>query len=204
MVGLSGAALIASVASGGVGAAAPNSFADRSVTKVTDDGWRVTAVKAQEKVRSVPPLNQSSLTREGFMSLKGQAVIAGGGRVAVDAGTVTAGYQIGCNTDVTSGLTMGVMSGPTAQMSISYPPAAIIGAQIMPNVSTTLKPGTIADISFGTKKLAGPTAGITLDGVHVKVDGCLGPVSVRAYVTVAISTKANDNTVNVYGKPHYL
>ncbi|NMO04316.1 MspA family porin [Gordonia sp. TBRC 11910] len=192
------------VAGAGIGVAAPNSFADRSVSKVTDDGWRVTAVKAREEVRSVPPLNQSSWTREGFMSLKGEAVISGSGRVAVDAGTVTAGYQIGCNTDVTSGLTVGVMGGPTAQMSISYPPALIVGAQIMPNISTTLKPGTIADIPFGTKKLAGPTAGLTLDGVHVKVDGCLGPVSVRAYVTVAISTKTNDNTVNVYGKPHYL
>lgn len=150
-----GAVAGVSVWSGGVGVAAPNPFADRSASKVTDDGWRVTAVKAHEKVRSVPPLNQSSWTREGFMSLKGQAVISGRGRVAVDAGTVTAGYQIGCNTDVTSGLTMGVMGGPTAQMSISYPPAAIIGAQIMPNVSTTQKPGTIADISFGTEKLAG-------------------------------------------------
>lgn len=152
----------------------------------------------------MPPLNQSSWTREGFLSLKGKAVVSGRGRVPVDAGTVTAGFQIGCNTDVTSGLTMGVMGGPTAQMSISYPPAAIIGAQILPNISTTLKPGTISNITFGTKKLAGPSAGLTLDGVHVKVDGCLGPVSVRAYVTVAVSTRANDNTVNVYGKPHYL
>lgn len=40
--------------------------------------------------------------------------------------------------------------------------------------------------------------------MHVKVDGCLGPVAVRAYVTVAISTPVNDTTVNVYGKPHYL
>lgn len=201
MIGLTGAALVTGA---GVGLAAPNSFADRSVSKTTDDGWRVTAVKAQEKVRSVAPLNQSSWTREGFLSLKGRALISGSGRAPVDAGTLTIGFQIGCNTDVTSGITVGVMGGPTAQMSISYPPAAIIGAQVMPNVSATLKPGTITDIPFGTKKLAGPSAGLTLDGVHVKVDGCLGPVSLRAYVTVAISTKANDNTVNVYGAPHYL
>nr|WP_269432802.1 MspA family porin [Gordonia sp. HS-NH1] len=51
------------------------------------------------------------------------------------------------------------------------------------------------------QRLAGPSAGLTVDGVHVKVDGCLGPVAVRSYVTVAISTPLNDNTVNVYGKP---
>ncbi|GAC67316.1 MspA family porin [Gordonia soli] len=184
--------------------AAPDSFGDRSVSKVTEDGWRVTAVKAEERVRSVAPLNQSTWTREGFLSLRGEGRISGAGRVAVSAGTVRAGFQIGCNTDVTSGLTLGVTAGPTAQMSISWPPALIVGAQASGNVSTTLKPGTIADIAFGVKRLAGPRAGLTVDGVHVKVDGCLGPVAVRSYVTVAISTPINDNTVNVYGTPHYL
>ncbi|MFT3660935.1 MAG: MspA family porin [Gordonia sp. (in: high G+C Gram-positive bacteria)] len=89
-------------------------------------------------------------------------------------------------------------------MSISYPPAMVIGGQLMPSISTTLRPGTIADVPFGSKQMAGALAGIELDGVHVKVDGCLGPVAVRAYTRVVISTAANDTTVHVYGKPHYL
>jgi hypothetical protein len=189
---------------GGVAVAAPASFADRQVSKVTADGWRVSAIKAGEQVRSVAPLNQSPWTREGFLSLRGEARISGAGRVPITAGTVSAGFQIGCNTDVTSGLTVGMTAGPTAQMSISWPPALIVGAQANGTISTTLKPGTIADIPFGTKQLAGPTAGLTVQGVHVKVDGCLGPVAVRSYVTVAISTPVNDDTVNVYGAPHYL
>ncbi|MCD2147529.1 MspA family porin [Gordonia paraffinivorans] len=164
----------------------------------------MTAIKADEKVRSVAPLNQSPWTGEGFLSLRGEGRITGAGRVAVSAGTVRSGFQIGCNTDVTSGLTLGITAGPTAQVSISWPPALIVGAQASGNISTTLKPGTIADIPFGTKKLAGPSAGLSADGVHVKVDGCLGPVAVRAYTTVAIATPTNDNTVNADGKPHYL
>ncbi|PWD41507.1 histidine kinase [Gordonia paraffinivorans] len=205
VAGCAAAAVAFGVTSGAaIADAGPSSFADRSVSKHTADGWRITAVKAQEKVRSVRPLNQSPWTREGFLSLRGEGRIGGAGRVAVSAGTVSAGFQIGCNTDVTSGVTLGMTAGPTAQMSISWPPALIVGAQANGNISTTLKPGTIANIPFGTKKLAGPTAGLTVDGVHVKVDGCLGPVAVRSYVTVAISTPANDNTVNVYGQPHYL
>ncbi|UVF80047.1 MspA family porin [Gordonia mangrovi] len=188
----------------GIASGAPNAFADQRVSKLTADGWRVTAVKSQEKVHSVAPLNQSPWTREGFLSLRGAGHIAGSGGEPVTAGTVTAGFQVGCNIDVTSGLALGVTAGPTAQMAISWPPALIVGAQAMPNVATTLKPGTIADVPFGTKTLTGATGGLTVDGVHVKVDGCLGPVAVRAYVTVAISTPANDTTVNVYGKPHYL
>ena len=198
------AAAVAVGVAAGSGAAAAATFPDRQVSKTTADGWRVTAIKADEKVRSVAPLNQSPWTREGFLSLRGEGRITGAGRTAVSAGTITAGFQIGCNTDVTSGLTLGITAGPTAQMSISWPPALIVGAQASGNVSTTLKPGTIADIPFGTKKLAGPSAGLTVDGVHVKVDGCLGPVAVRAYTTLAISTPTNDNTINIYGQPHYL
>lgn len=184
--------------------AAPSSFADRSVTRTTEDGWQVSAVKAKERVRSVPPLNQSPWTREGFVTLRGEGRIGGAGRVPVDAGQMSFGLQIGCNTDVTSGVTIGVMGGPTAQMSISYPPALIVGAQVLPNISTTLKPGVIADVPFGSKRLAGPKAGITIDGVHIKVDGCLGPVALRAYTRVAISTRLNDDTIHAYGQPHYL
>ncbi|WP_338837798.1 MspA family porin [Gordonia polyisoprenivorans] len=188
----------------GGGSSHAATFADRQVSKVADDGWRVTAIKSQEQVRSVPPLNQSSWTREGFLSLKGEGVIAGTGAVPVQSGTVAAGFQIGCNTDVTSGATIGISGGPSAQMNISYPPAVVIGATVTPNIATTLRPGTIADIPFGSKRMQTGKAGITADGVHVKVDGCLGPVAVRAYVTIAISTALNDNTVNVYGQPHYL
>ncbi len=194
-VAAAAAVMFGLAAGANTGAAAPNAFADRQVSKITADGWTVTAIKAGEKVRSVAPLNQSPWTREGFLSLRGEGRITGAGRVAVSAGTVNAGFQIGCNTDITSGVTLGITAGPTAQMSISWPPALIVGAQANGNISTTLKPGTIADIPFGTKKLAGPSAGLAVDGVHVKVDGCLGPVAVRSYVTVAISTPTNDNTI---------
>ena len=198
------AAAVAVGAVAGPGTAAAATFPDHHMSKTTADGWRVTAIKADEKVRSVAPLNQSPWTREGFLSLRGEGRITGAGRTPVSAGTITTGFQIGCNTDVTSGITLGITAGPTAQMSISWPPALIVGAQANGNISTTLKPGTIANIPFGTKKLAGPSAGLTVDGVHVKVDGCLGPVAVRAYTTLAISTPTNDNTINVYGQPHYL
>lgn len=179
-------------------------FADQSVSKTTDDGWVVTATKAREKIRSVRPLNQSPWTREGFVSLRNAGTISGTGRVPVSAGTVTGGFQIGCNTDVTSGATIGIAGGPNATLNISYPPALGVGAAVQPSISSVLRPGTIADIPLGTKKLATSSAAITVNDVHIKIDGCLGPVVLRAYTTVAISTSLNDDTVNVYGQPHFL
>lgn len=207
---LPGLVCAAVVMGAGVAQAAPsahpraNPFADRSVSRVTDDGWRVTATKSREVVRSVPPLNQSPWTREGFLSLKSTGSVTGNGRSPVTAATVTGGFQIGCNTDVTSGATIGIAGGPNATLNISYPPALGIGANLQPSISSVLKPGTITDIPFGTKRLAAAQGSINATGVHVKIDGCLGPVTVRSYVTVAISTPLNDDTVNVYGLPHRL
>ncbi len=204
------AALLCALAVGaGVAHAAPphtaaNPFADRSVTRTTDDGWSVTATKSQEKVRSVPPLNASPWTREGFLTLKAAGSITGSGSSPVTSGTVTGGFQVGCNTDVTSGATVGISGGPNATLNISYPPALGIGASVQPSISSTLKPGTITDIPIGLKRLAGARGAITADGIHIRVDGCLGPVTLRSYVTVAISTPANDTTINVYGQPHHL
>ncbi|MGZ8178047.1 MspA family porin [Williamsia sp. SKLECPSW1] len=197
-------ALSAASAAAGPNMKPGNSFADRSVTRTTDDGWVVTATKARESVRSVPPLNQSPWTREGFVSLRAAGSIAGAGRSPVTSGTVTGGFQVGCNTDVTSGATIGIAGGPNATLNVSYPPALGIGASVQPSISSVLRPGTIADVSFGTKKLAAASGAINATDVHIKVDGCLGPVVLRSYVTVAISTPNNDDTVNVYGLPHYL
>lgn len=194
------------IGAAGLSGAAPakSSFVDRSVTKTTDDGWKVVASKSRERIRSVPPLNQSPWTREGFLSLKATGIIAGAGSSPVLAGTVTGGFQVGCNTDVTSGATVGISGGPNATLNISYPPALGVGASLQPSISSTLKPGTITDVPFGSKRLTATRGSINVDNVHIRVDGCLGPVTLRAYVTVAISTPLNDDTVNVYGQPHYL
>lgn len=198
------AAMLAGGLVSGPAGAAPSSFADQTVSKVTDDGYRLTVTKAQEKLESVPPLNQSPWTREGFLSLKGIVDIGGTSNVPVTAGTVSTGVQVGCNTDVTSGITLGMSISPSVGLTVSWPPAGNIGLSASPQVSTTLKPGTIANIPLGTKQLAAGRGGITTDGIHLKTDGCLGPVSIRTYVSASISTPLNDNTAVVCGKPHYL
>ncbi|MFC9436550.1 MspA family porin [Nocardia sp. NPDC057030] len=68
----------------------------------------------------------------------------------------------------------------------------------------TVKPGGITTIEFGTKPLAGPRASITVDQVQVKVNACMGPVSLRSFATARITTPEADNTVTVYGDPIYL
>ncbi|WP_411157366.1 MspA family porin [Nocardia terpenica] len=192
----------------GAGPAAAEASADKSRTTDTDDGWRLSVTKSMENVDRYPNLAATMFTREGFVSLKAVAEVTGSGHQPVSAGTVSFGYQIGCQIDVSSGLTLGlgVSFGPNASLNISYPPSVSVGANasMSPNLSTTLKPGTIATVQFGTKPLAGPRASITVEQVQVKVDACMGPVSLRSYATAQISTPTADNSVTVYGDPAWL
>ncbi|MFD6161468.1 MspA family porin [Nocardia sp. NPDC060256] len=185
----------------GSGTAAAEPLADKSRETTTDDGWQIRITKTDENLDRYPNLAATPFTREGFVSLKAITDIDGTGTAPVNAGTISLGYQIGCQVDVTNGLTIGLAIGPN--ISIGITTLGVGGsASIAPTVN--LKPGTITTIPFATKPLAGPHGSITSDQVHVKIDGCMGPVSLRSYAQVNISTPTADNSLAVYGDPIYL
>lgn len=190
------------------GVAAADAVADKSRVVTTDDGWTLTVTKTSETLDRYPNLAATMFTREGFVSLKAIAEVSGSGSQPVTTGQVSFGYQIGCQIDVSSGLTtsLGFSVGPNASLNISYPPSVSLGvnASVSPNISTTLKPGSIATVEFGRKQLATGRASITMDQVEIKVDACMGPVSLRSFATATISTPTADNTTTAYGDPIWL
>ncbi|WP_280432614.1 MspA family porin [Nocardia brasiliensis] len=192
----------------GSGTAVADTVVDRTRTVDTDDGWTLTVTKTAETLDRYPNLAATMFTREGFVSLKAIAEIGGKGDKPVSAGVVRFGYQIGCQIDVSSGLTtsLGFSAGPNASLNISYPPSVSLGvnASVSPNISTTLKPGSIATVEFGKKALASGRASIAMDQVEIKVDACMGPVSLRSFATATMSTPTADNTTTAYGDPIWL
>lgn len=139
-------------------------------------------------------------TREGFVSLEAVADIDGTGTAPVNSGTIKLGYEIGCQVDVSNGMSLGLAIGPSVSIGVF----SSIGGSAMLSPTVNLKPGTIADIPFATKALTGRHGSITSDQVHIKIDGCLGPVSLRSFAQVSISTPDADNSLAVYGDPIYL
>ncbi|MFE3195438.1 MspA family porin [Nocardia sp. NPDC059240] len=192
----------------GTALASADTVPDKFRQTLTDDGWTLSVTKTSENLDRYPNLAATMFTREGFVSLKAIAEVSGAGGQPISAGTLTLGYQLGCQVDVSNGLTlgMGFSIGPNASVTISQFPSVSVGASasVSPNISTTLKPGSIATIDFGSKPLAGPRASITAEGVEIKIDACMGPVTLRSYATARISTPAADNTVTVYGDPIWL
>lgn len=79
-------------------------FADTSRELITRDGWKVTVSKFGEKLDSVPPLNRSPQSFEGFSSLGGEAKIETAypndlkrkPTSRIKSATLTTGVQVGC------------------------------------------------------------------------------------------------------------
>ncbi|MEU7219937.1 MspA family porin [Nocardia iowensis] len=199
--GLFGLLTCVMVSAMGSGTAAAEPLADKSREVTTDDGWQMRITKTDENLDRYPNLAATPFTREGFVSLKAVTDIDGMGTAPVNAGTISLGYQIGCQVDVTNGITIGLAIGPSISIGLTN---FGVGGSASISPSVTLKPGTITTIPFATKPLTGRHGSITSDQVHIKIDGCMGPVSLRSYAQVNITTPTADNSLAVYGDPIYL
>ncbi|WP_327114330.1 MspA family porin [Nocardia sp. NBC_01730] len=181
---------------------------DKSRAVTTEDGWDLRVTTTAASLDRVPNLAATPFTREGFVSLTATADISGTGQQPVDAGSLTLGYQIGCQVDVSTGVAVGLsgLIGPNVGITVAPTPGLNVGgsALAVPSISVNPKPGAITALPFGTKTLAGPHGSISVDQVQIKVDACLGAVSLRAYAIVSMSTATADNSVAVYGDPIWL
>ncbi|PSK32017.1 hypothetical protein C6575_06990 [Nocardia seriolae] len=123
----------------------------------------------------------------------------------VKSGVLRSGLQLGCNTDVSSGLQTGSSGsiGPNASVTVSERPSLNVGgsATVSPSIQSTIKPGAITTIPLGERVLEGAVGASDLTGIQVQVDNCLGPVSVRIYTQFSMSTHVTDTTVTVYSDP---
>ncbi|WCT06075.1 MspA family porin (plasmid) [Rhodococcus qingshengii] len=197
-----------SLAFAGTASATPTALPDKFASTVTDDGWTLDLGATKLSANPVPNLATTAFTREGFVSAKVTGTITGSGNSAVKSGYVEQGLQIGCQIDVSSGLGLGLgfSLGPSVGVSISGVPSANVGvnASVNPSIQTTIAPGTITTIPLGKKDLEAAKASITAENVHVKVDACMGPVTIRSYAQFAVSTAVSDNSVFVYSDPTWL
>ena len=197
-----------SLAFAGSASATPTALPDKFASTVTDDGWTLDLAATKLSANPVPNLATTAFTREGFVSAKVTGTISGSGNSAVKTGYVEQGLQIGCQIDVSSGLGLGLgfSLGPSVGVSISGVPSANIGvnASVNPSIQTTIAPGTITTIPLGKKDLEAAKASITAENVHVKIDACMGPVTIRSYAQFAVSTSTSDNSVFVYSDPTWL
>uniref|UniRef100_UPI003D8A75B2 MspA family porin n=1 Tax=Gordonia sp. B7-2 TaxID=3420932 RepID=UPI003D8A75B2 len=201
------------VAGTGVATAAPTPLASKYDKVVTDDGWKLELRASELVVNPMSNIANSFASREGWISAKVSALItiANPKRLPtqpVNVGVLEQFLLVGCQVDVSDGATFGLGSsfGPQANVTIANPPGFSIGggAQLTPSISSKIVPGRITEISLGKKELTTNRASIRVKRVHIGVDGCAGPTTVRVVFRFSASSPTSDDTLNVYSARTWL
>jgi MspA len=140
-------------------------MAPKDLDEVTPDGWHIHLSTSDEVVNSVPNLANAQNSREAFVSLVASAT-AEGGQGSIPDSLFIMGYQLGCQSDVSSGLQFGgAVSGGlsgTGSLGASNSVGGSVGGGATGYAQTDLEPGVIVDLPMSNMVLS-PQGQATLD-----------------------------------------
>ena len=194
------AVLLVAVGGPATAAAEPIAMAAKSYDKLTRDGWQLNILLDQESINSVHNLANAKESREGFVTLSGTATATGGDTQITDS-LFVAGYQLGCQTDVSTGVQYGGSGGVSPIADIGLLDLGV-SAGLSGFVQTVLQPGVIVDLPLSNMALSEDgRAMIDIDNIHIKADACGGDVTIRSYGYLRISTDTAHTQFAIYGDP---
>ncbi|MUL63721.1 MspA family protein [Mycobacterium sp. CBMA 234] len=169
--------------------------------KVTRDGWHLQIKIDHEAINSVPNLAAAANSREAFVTASGTASATGGSSPITDSLFIM-GYQLGCQSDVSTGLQLGGTAGVAPSAGIGTNAGLGVTGGLAGFVQTVLQPGVIVDLPLANMALSDGGQGmLDIDNIHVKADACGGDVTIRSYAYLRISTAAAHTEFAVYGDP---
>ena len=190
-------------------AAEPLEMAPKYYTKQTRDGWQLAISIEGERINSVPNLAAATTSREGFVTLAATATATGGVTPITDSLFIT-GYQLGCQTDVSSGLGMGGSGAGGGNAGVGNPVINPVAASDSVGgagggagfLQTTIQPGVIVEVPMANMALSPDgRAMLDIDNIHIKADACGGYVTIRSYAFLRIATAVAHTGFAVYGDP---
>ena len=175
------------LASMGAGNAAAGPLASGS--KVTEgiDGTVIKIERTGESAYPVPSLANNGAGRSA--EVNGKVKVYSGG----SAGTLTTGYIVGCQIDITG--FSGGLGGSLDVLSLS--------GGISGSLSIPLSPGQAVFVSLGSKDFDGNDASIQYKAQGIDVQQCGGYAQARAFSTV-VTTGDFVVKSTLYGQPFSL
>ncbi|CAM5728876.1 MspA family porin [Mycolicibacterium aubagnense] len=178
----------------------PAQMAPQVYDKVSRDGWHLQIKIDHESINSVPNLAAAVNSREGFVTASGTATATGGSSPITDSIFIL-GYQLGCQSDVSTGLQLGGTGGAAGSAGLPLTGVSgTIGAAGF--VQTVIQPGVIVDLPLANMALSDSgTAMLDIDNIHIKADACGGDVNIRSYAYLRISTAKSHTEFAIYGDP---
>jgi MspA len=190
---------------GGMAGADPQAMPAHNDTKTTRGGWNLNLTLANETVNPVPNLAAATDSHEAFVSFEATAVASGGSAPMTDSMFV-AGYQLGCQVDVSSGVQIGGAGAiaPSASLGVGSEAGANVGVGggLTGYLQRNLQPGVITDLPMASMPLGSQgLAMLDVTDLHIKADACGGPVTLRSFAYLRISTNIERSEFAVYGDP---
>lgn len=204
-------------------------FAGTAAAKTyqTREGLAIELSTAQQSVRSIPPLDSSPLSKEALLSSKVHAAVKNIGDKKVKA-VLEIGYQIGypvsvapdgvdvtLNTpdltlssgvDAKLGAKVGIdpLSGSVGSAEVGPEVGAKLGAEatVIPSHELAFKvdAGKINTVEIAKIELTKPVADINVAGVNLNVSNAVGPVSVRPFAKITVTSETGVYVYYAYGK----
>ncbi len=163
----------------------------------TADGWHVEIAAGDETHLPVAPMITAASTREYLVGGTFRGTVTGSGSTRLTGGTLVAGYQIGCGV-----LADDIEIAPSVGLDIGLP-IPDIDAELGVDGSIDLLPGQISVIDVADKEFEGAEARVTITGLRVNFDRCVGQSFIRSYATLAISTEDTEDVITYLGVTSY-
>ncbi|WP_370333886.1 MspA family porin [Mycolicibacterium hippocampi] len=159
----------------------------------TPDGWRVEVFARDESQLPVAPLTTAISSREYLVGGTFVGRVTGSGTTELTGGTLVAGYQIGCGV-----LADEIAIEPSAGLAVVLPIPDFDG-QLGIDGSIDLLPGQISVVDIADKKFEGDEARVTITGLRVNFDRCVGQSFIRSRATLAVSTEDTEDVITYLG-----
>ncbi len=180
-------------------------------TSTAPDGWTLTVGAKDEFIKPVAPLTTALSSRDYEVRgvFNGSAVGPDGGGEAPE-GVLEVGYQIGC------GIDMSTSNGVSLTGSVGVTPsigllgidsngigidgvAPVLSTPVSGGIAIGLKPGIVNIVPVSKKEYEGADPWVSINGFHIKIDGCVGESFIRSYAVLTRSTKVSDAIQAYYG-----
>lgn len=120
--------------------------------------------------------------------------------VAVTGGTIETGYLLGCQVDISSGLSVGTGdAGGYGALNQGATPG--LSPYTDPNLSLTLAPGKVVSVKVNSYDFTGNSGTAEYDDRTLAIEGCAGAAQARSYTTVTTHDNIMDDTETLWGQP---
>lgn len=159
----------------------------------TPDGWHIEVSGRDESQLPVAPLTTAVSSREYLVGGTFVGSVTGSGTTEPTGGVLVAGYQIGCGV-----LADTIEIAPGAELIVGLP-IPDFDAQFGIDGSVDLLPGQISVVDVADKKFEGTEARVTITGLRINFDRCVGQSFIRSHATLAVSTEDTEDVITYLG-----